>query len=354
MVARTGVGGEDCYSCLVIHPTHTNIIHYKQTLSCLPSPSAGLASMCRTIPGDAPLFTLFRVDASSIRCPIQGPKYFSYNFGRGLCQSPMSSLESCTMDTRISLKYQACPTVPGTEMKDMQFECLASWREGRNNFLVVKMEHGHISKDEERFRCILWETDGARIPPDPYGFVPDNQVRSVHPRDNDTDDEVTTFMSLSGDASCNGLYSSKEGQTLVLRPVSNDELCSLPGWVRSGREWQSLDTKLRLEITLDQGSNMARMSVLRGESKIAGTRYYKTVETSVMVCHSVKRVKEALVRLVMHETRGCTTGYICTEMIKLDDTVMELRMGQMSITKEYACDKEYFNMSSQWCIQCGH
>ena len=93
--------------------------------------------------------------------------------------------------------------------------------------------------------------------------------------------------------------------------MSNDELCSLPGWVRSGREWQSLDTKLRLEITLDQvtldnntqtlinknscvskvnkskervrlnyssvlafqGSNMARMSVLRGESKIAGHRF---------------------------------------------------------------------------------
>ena len=94
--------------------------------------------------------------------------------------------------------------------------------------------------------------------------------------------------------------------------VGNDELCSLPGWVRSGREWQSLDTKLKLEITLDQvttniglpqtlinknscvskvnkskgrvtfnyssvlafqDSNMARMSVLRGESKLAGTRF---------------------------------------------------------------------------------
>ena len=82
--------------------------------------------------------------------------------------------------------------------------------------------------------------------------------------------------------------------------------------MRSGREWQSLDTKLKLEITLDQvttnnglsqtlinknscvskvnkskgrvtfnyssvvafqDSNMARMSVLRGESKIAGTRF---------------------------------------------------------------------------------
>ena len=82
-----------------------------------------------------------------IRCPIQGPKHFSYNFGRGLCQSPMSALESCTMDTRsgvlgvfsanivcsafrISLKYQACPTVPGTEMKGSRnifiFSCYAS------------------------------------------------------------------------------------------------------------------------------------------------------------------------------------------------------------------------------------
>ena len=120
----------------------------------------------------------------------------------------------------------------------MQFECLASWREGRNNFLVVKMEHGHISKvgkimkigtvhkiqtfffqDEERFRCILWETDGARIPPDPYGFVPDN-VRMTPQHQNDSG-EATTFMSLSGDASCNGLYSSKEGQTLVLEPGKN-------------------------------------------------------------------------------------------------------------------------------------
>ena len=36
-------------------------------------------------------------------------------------------------------------------------------------------------------------------------------------QDNDSAD-VTTFISLSGDASCNGLYSSKEGQTMVLHP----------------------------------------------------------------------------------------------------------------------------------------
>ena len=88
--------------------------------------------------------------------------------------------------------------------------------------------HQNILQDEERFRCILWETDGVRIPPNPYGFVPDN-VRSLQHQDNDTG-EVTTFMSLSGDASCNGLYSSKEGQTLVLNPGEDRIPFSIIQW----------------------------------------------------------------------------------------------------------------------------
>lgn len=88
------------------------------------------------------------------------------------------------------------------------------------------------------------------------------------------------------------------------------------------------------------------MSVWRGESRRAGTRYYQTIETSMMVCSSVRSVQGDLVRLVMHETRGCVTGYVCTEMVRLDDTVMELRMGKMSVTREYACDQEYFSDST--------
>ena len=93
---------------------------------------------------------------------------------------------------------------------ETQFECLASWREGRNNFLVGKMEHSHINKDEERFRCIMWD------------------------QELDQEGEMITYMSISGEASCNGLYSSREGQTLVLRA----------GGVSSGAEsspWSYLD-----------------------------------------------------------------------------------------------------------------
>ena len=94
-------------------------------LTCSPGPQPSLAALCRTIPGDAPLYTLWRVDASSVRCPIQGPQLFSYDFGRGSCSSPMSSLESCTVTTRISFKYQACPNVPGTEMRGKT--CSRTW-----------------------------------------------------------------------------------------------------------------------------------------------------------------------------------------------------------------------------------
>ena len=133
---------------------------------------------------------------------------------------------------------------------ETQFECLASWREGRNNFLVGKMEHSHINKDEERFRCIMWD------------------------QETDQEGEMITYMSISGEASCNGLYSSREGQTLVLRAgeasltltewpviflwifsVNKDSLCSLPSWLRHGKVWQSLDLKLKLEISESQVSD---------------------------------------------------------------------------------------------------
>ena len=35
-----------------------------------------------------------------LRCPLQGPARFSYDFGRGSCSTPLSNLESCTLDSR--------------------------------------------------------------------------------------------------------------------------------------------------------------------------------------------------------------------------------------------------------------
>ena len=37
---------------------------------------------------------------------------------------------------------------------------------------------------------------------------------------------------------------------------------------------------------------------------------------------------------------------MCTELRRLASTVTELRLGRMSVSREYACDTEYFNSST--------
>jgi hypothetical protein len=74
-----------------------------------------LPNLCSLITGDALLYSMFRVEASPVQCPFRGPFTFSYNRGHGECKSPPSSVDSCTEDSRLLLRYQACPDVSGTE-----------------------------------------------------------------------------------------------------------------------------------------------------------------------------------------------------------------------------------------------
>ena len=87
----------------------------RAALGC--SPDGDLASLCGHIAGDANLYTLFRVDSSPIVCPFHGPFVFSYNNGKGDCRDPESELEPCTDPSKLVFHYQACPNVPGSELK---------------------------------------------------------------------------------------------------------------------------------------------------------------------------------------------------------------------------------------------
>jgi hypothetical protein len=77
-----------------------------------------LQDVCYGITGDAPLYSMFRKhpEAKPVACPFKSaPFTFSYNRGTGDCNNPPSKAESCTDDSRLVLKYQACPDVPSTE-----------------------------------------------------------------------------------------------------------------------------------------------------------------------------------------------------------------------------------------------
>jgi len=67
--------------------------------------------------------------------------------------------------------------------------CLASWKDGSTRYLVGKLHHAMAHSDEDRYRCFVYERSQGQ----------GRERRS------------TFDVAQSGDATCNGLLSAKEG-----------------------------------------------------------------------------------------------------------------------------------------------
>ncbi|PSN42197.1 hypothetical protein C0J52_19915 [Blattella germanica] len=187
-----------CFRCVVIHEKHVNVLQYKETF-CHKA-KASLQSLCSLITGDALLYSMFRVEAMPVDCPFKGPLSFTYNRGHGECRSPVSSIDSCTEESRLLLRYQACPD---------ELQCLATWKEGSSRYLVGKIHHSHATSNEDRYRCFVYEK--SALP-----SAGDVGSEGLYPRDEGVDYRVAQ----SGDATCNGLFSPMEGsRTMTLRKV---------------------------------------------------------------------------------------------------------------------------------------
>lgn len=174
---------------------------------------APLQDFCFDITGDAALYSMFRKypEAKPIPCPFKNaPFTFSYNRGTGDCNNPPSKAESCTDDSRLVLKYQACPDVSSTESNGKCFVaglnfkkhfngicrfaveelvCIAIWKEGSTRYLIGKISQGNrrtLTSDEDQYRCFIYQKSTE------HG-------QSVY------------NIAQSGDATCNGLQNAFEG-----------------------------------------------------------------------------------------------------------------------------------------------
>ena len=75
------------------------------------------ADLCNNIDGDAQLYSMFRKDGPLVKCPFRGPFSFSYTKGDSgqVCAFPVSSMDTCSDNKRLQLRYQACHDVKGSE-----------------------------------------------------------------------------------------------------------------------------------------------------------------------------------------------------------------------------------------------
>lgn len=74
-----------------------------------------LPSICGDLTSDAILISLFRTGAAPMPCPFKGPLEFTYSHGEAECKSPLSAAETCTQESRLLFRYQACANVLSSE-----------------------------------------------------------------------------------------------------------------------------------------------------------------------------------------------------------------------------------------------
>ncbi|XP_034946061.1 uncharacterized protein [Chelonus insularis] len=350
------VDEKSCYRCVVIHEKHTNVLQYKETY-CHSRNS--LASLCSYITGDALLYSMFREEASAVPCPFRGPMTFTYNRGHGTCSSPLSNVDTCTDDSRLLFRYQACPDVPASESAVEELECLALWKEGSSRYLVGRLHHGHASSNEERYRCFVYERAGQSV---------GGLGRAVLGMG--TIDHEVTFpaggpipegspevyrVAQSGDATCNGLFSPMEGsRTMTLTKVSSPGKCQFPSWLsgypNNGLTWHTLDLarsftfhhrNATLHVSRSNSSSTWFDSGSSGFQDIVGDEEDQDV---LILCNTIKQSNptQTVTMLVAHFTVGCRSGYICMTFYKRDGHVMEMQAGKTISRPEEACSLSHY------------
>lgn len=307
------VDEKGCYRCVVMHEKHKNVLQYKETFC---HRRDALPHLCSLITGDALLYSMFRENADPVDCPLKGPFSFTYNRGHGDCKSPVSSIESCTEDSRLLLNYQACPDVHGSESTVEELECLATWKEGSLRFLVGKLHHNHATSNEDRYRCFVYEKTNAtgtmkELPVPPSG--------------------IEYRVAQSGDATCNGLFSATEGsRTMALKRVSVRFNCQFPTWMTFSHTWHTLD--FTSNYTFYQRNATLRITNQTG----ADIKVY---------CVNVKASSPSgnSVALVAHWQHHCVSRYVCVVLYRRDTYIAELQRGSPTSRPDDACSPHHFN-----------
>ncbi|XP_043505412.1 uncharacterized protein LOC122526224 [Polistes fuscatus] len=360
---------KSCYRCVVIHEKHSNVLQYKETY-CHTRNS--LSSLCSYITGDALLYSMFREEALPVPCPFRGPMTFSYNRGHGTCSIPQSNVDTCTDDSRLLFRYQACPDVSASESAVEELECLATWKEGSSRYLVGRLHHNHASSNEDRYRCFVYEKASQTVqgnlnrgsmggmggmggmdhdvalPPrgPPSGPVPEGAAEIYR-------------VAQSGDATCNGLSSATEGsRTMTLKKVSSPGECRFPNWLTGhssgGLTWHTLDLgrsytfhprNASLHVARSNGSSS------RFDSGSLDGQYIPGQEDQdvKILCNTIKQTNTApsmiMTMLVAHFTVGCRSGYMCMAFYRRDGHVIEVQTGSAISRPEEACSSPHFQHS---------
>ncbi|CAL7946745.1 unnamed protein product [Xylocopa violacea] len=305
------VYGDNCYQCIIVNDRHENVIQFREGWCYLEQTT--LEDMCSNIKSDDTLYSMFRVNSKPIPCPFSGPSFtFTYDKGYGECAMPISLAEKCTDESKLLLKYQACPDIERSESNTEELQCLAVWNDGRNKYLVGTLKGRSVSGAEKMYRCFLYE-------------------EKTHHQG-----KIAYLLAQSGEPTCNGLTTVSEGSpTIKLTKVDKEHnKCKYPSWITEHHDWHSLDGTKVYHFTNKNATLKVRVQNTDGDM------FYE----EKIVCHNLEKLVSTestdgyKVKLTAHVTSGCDIGYVCMIFHKRDHHVIELQQSnEKAIMPDEAC-----------------
>ncbi|KFM71810.1 hypothetical protein X975_10195, partial [Stegodyphus mimosarum] len=299
---------EKCFRCVVIYEKHTNVLQYRETYC---DGYKSLRQACATISSDAPLYSLFRVDAKPVSCQLRGPFTFTYSRGHGECNYPLSNIDTCTDDSRLLFRFQACADVQGSESSVEELSCLAIWKEGSAHYLVGKManeKHYNLPfTDDNAYRCFLFD------------YLPE---------------KGGIQMSQSADATCDGLVSPWEGSRTMklIKSKHPSPNCPFPSWVTASHRWHTLDGKKVYTFSLKNTSFK-----LSHSHDHADTKFFCIEEISSSANTST---------FVAYSMSGCKNGYMCIKFYRRHKHIIEIQFGDLARSSQEACHSAFSDIYS--------
>ncbi|GAU93972.1 hypothetical protein RvY_05822 [Ramazzottius varieornatus] len=319
---------ENCYTCVAASLPHPNVLQYKESL-CMPMdevPAEGLSidGLCNDIRGDAPLYSMFRLNTSPETCPFRGRFSFTYALGpQGYrtCQYPRSEAQSCVKESEIMLHYKSCPDL--TEERKVKLECYGTWRSGENRYLLGRITHHMASSNEETFRCFIYKQtkNGVQI-------------------------------SQSADATCNAIETATEGPltlTMVQEPDPVPQ-CNFPTWLTQAKEWHDMTSSTQFVFSSPEARALRQYS-FNGTSAV---RELTLNTTCLRQDNSTEGPADSFFRAVTFVVRGCGSGFTCLNWRRRSDQVVQLQQGRFSPYADQACSDGNFSNATEWITLVAH
>ncbi|XP_060601165.1 uncharacterized protein LOC132754542 [Ruditapes philippinarum] len=321
-----------CFTCLVFTQWHLNLLQYKESPCWY---EQKFHHVCGLINGDTILHTLVRAPSSPpslprlpVTCPFHGSYTFSYTNGtmsNQQCDSPLSEVRACADESKFKFIFKKCNRIPGTHDRAMDFQCLASWENGDKYLYGSFSEPWMTSVDDYQYRCFMHSF---------YGTNGD--------------------MSMSADSTCQGLQSPTLG--VITMKFSKDlneprGSCSFPDILVNRNKWRDLSGKWLLDV--EQGLHVLRLK----DRQPKGTMQYseptnldasstKLVIRCVEKTHHAETIKADVLRTdyVTYVTDdSCESGYQCVRLVKRDENILEMYLGERVNGTSINCRDKEFN-----------